>query len=87
MICPQGHGIDCHRNWESLYMRRVPVMKDHPYFRELMRGFPVLFVNDWSDITSELLKENDYLYQKAQEMSLKRLDLNLIFKGIMDSYK
>lgn len=87
MICPQGHGLDCHRNWESLYLRRVPVMKDHPYFRELMKDFPVLFVKDWPEVTEELLKSNDHLYQTAQNMSLKRLDLNLIFKSIIQSYE
>jgi hypothetical protein len=87
MVCPQGHGMDCHRNWESLYLRRVPVMKETPYFRRLMQGFPVLFVNDWSDITPELLEDNNHLYEEAQKMSLKKLDLNLIFEGIVNSYK
>ncbi len=86
MVCPQGHGMDCHRNWESLYMRRVPVMRDHPYFRKLMKGFPVLFVKEWSDITEALLMEHDYLYEEAQRMSLKKLDLDLIFTGITQSY-
>lgn len=87
MVCPRGHGMDCHRNWESLYMRRVPVMKDHPYFRKLMDGFPVLFVKDWEDVTQELLEENDYLYQEALKMPLKKLDLNLIFNAIVKSYE
>lgn len=87
MICPQGHGLDCHRNWELLYMRRVPVMKDHPYFRRLMSGFPVLFVNDWPEITENMLKGYDYLYKEAQEMSLKKLDLNLVFNAIVSSYE
>ncbi len=86
MICPQGHGMDCHRNWESLYMRRVPIMLDHPYFRLLMQGFPVLFVKDWSDITDTLLKDNDFLYQQAQTMDLQKLNLNEIFKKIMEIY-
>ena len=86
MVCPQGHGMDCHRNWESLYMRRVPVMREHPYFRRLMKGFPVLFVKEWEDITEELLIENDYLYKEAKEMSLKKLDLDIIFKSIVASY-
>lgn len=87
MVCPQGHGIDCHRNWESLYLRRVPVMKQSPYFAILMQGFPVLFVDEWSEITEELLKANDHLFQQAQDMSLKKLDLNLIFKSIVSSYE
>lgn len=86
MICPQGHGIDCHRNWESLYLRRVPVMKDHPYFRRLMEGFPVLFVKDWSEITPKLLEQNDHLYQEAQTMDLSKLDLNKIFKDILEKH-
>lgn len=86
MICPQGHGMDCHRNWESLYMRRVPVMLDHPYFRKLMQGFPVLFVKQWEDITQQLLIANDYLYEEAQQMSLCKLDLEVIFKAIVQGY-
>ncbi len=86
MICPQGHGMDCHRNWESLYMRRVPVMRDHPYFRRLMKGFPVLFVKEWSDVTEQLLEGNDHLFQQAQEMDLEKLDLNYLFKKIMNKY-
>lgn len=86
MICPQGHGLDCHRNWETLYMRRVPVMKDHPYFRKLMKGFPVLFVNDWSDITNKLLVDSEYLYEEALKMNLNNLDLNKIFTSIVSSY-
>lgn len=87
MVCPQGHGMDCHRNWESLYLRRVPIMKEHKYFRKLMKSFPVLFVNDWSDITQELLHKNQHLYDQAQKMSLKKLDLDLIFKTIVSSYE
>lgn len=87
MICPQGHGLDCHRNWESLYLRRVPVMKRHPYFEALMKPFPVLFVNDWSDITPELLKNNEYLYQQAQTMDLSLLDLNKLFNTCIMNVK
>jgi hypothetical protein len=87
MVCPQGHGIDCHRNWESLYLRRVPVMKFSPYFHRLMQGFPVLYVDEWSDITQKLLQDNEHLFKQAQEMSLKKLDLNLIFNSIVKSYE
>jgi hypothetical protein len=87
MVCPKGHGMDCHRNWESLYLRRVPIFKDHPYFRMLMKGFPVLFVDEWSDITPKLLIDNDHLFQEAQKMTLKKLDLRVIFDIIMKRYE
>lgn len=86
MICPEGHGLDCHRNWELLYMRRVPVMKLSPYFTRLMEGFPVLFVDDWPQVTEELLKASEHLYQEAQSMDLSKLDLKLIFKKIYETH-
>lgn len=87
MICPQGHGIDCHRNWECLYLRRVPVMKDHSYFRRLMAGFPVLFVDDWPQVTEELLNASEHLFEQAQKMDLFKLDLNKMYKKIMSQYE
>lgn len=88
MVCPKGHGLDCHRNWESLYLRRVPVMIRHPYFEQLMKPWPVLFVSAWSDITPELLRENEHLYHQAQTMDLMTLDLNRMFDHcIMDIYE
>lgn len=87
MVCPVGHGMDCHRNWELLYMRRVPVMKKSTYFARLMDGFPVLFIDQWSDITQELLEQSDHLFKQAQTMNLNKLDLNLIFKAIISSYE
>ena len=86
MICPQGHGMDCHRNWELLYLRRVPVMKESKYFRRLMKGWPVLFVDDWSEVTEELLKASEHLYEEAQKMDLSPLDLNVMFDKIVKSY-
>ena len=66
-LCPRGNGIDTHRLWESLYARTVPVVK----YCEAHRNFldlPILFVNDWSDVTE------DFLNKKYQEMSLKKWD-------------
>ncbi len=87
IICPQGHGIDCHRNWETLYMRRVPVMKESPYFRRLMKGFPVLFVDDWSEVTEELLNASEHLYEEAQKMELSTLNLSKMYDKIMKEYE
>jgi len=83
MICPRGNAIDCHRNWEVLYMRRVPIMKRHPYLEELFKDYPVLFVEKYSDITEELLVQNDHLFQRAQEMDLTRLTLPYFFDNIV----
>ena len=83
MICPRGNAIDCHRNWEVLYMRRVPIMKRHPYLEELYKDLPALFVNDYSEVTEKLLIENDSLFQQAQKMNLISLTLPHFFDKII----
>jgi len=84
MICPIGNAIDCHRNWEVLYLRRVPIMKKYSYLEYLFRDYPVLFVNDYSEITEQLLLENEHLYEQALSMNLKNLDLNVMYDKIVE---
>jgi len=84
MICPIGNAIDCHRNWEVLYMRRVPVMVRDPYLEKLYEDYPVLFVDDYKDVTKELLIKNDNLFQKAQTMNLSGLTLPTFFDRIVE---
>ena len=84
MICPIGNAIDCHRNWEVLYMRRVPVMTRDPYLQKLFENYPVLFVDKYSDVTEELLIANDHLFQQAQTMDLSGLTLPTFFDRIVE---
>ena len=86
MICPIGNAIDCHRNWEVLYMRRVPVMTRDPYLQKLFENYPVLFVDKYSDVTEKLLLANDHLFQQAQTMDLSDLTLPKFFDKIVDRY-
>ena len=87
MICPRGNAIDCHRNWEVIYMRRVPIMKRHPYLEVLFKDYPVLFVDSYFDITKELLIKNDNLYQQSQTMDLSDLTLPYFYDKIVNKYK
>ena len=80
VLCPRGNAIDCHRNWETLYMRRVPVMKRYPYLEYLFKDYPVLFVDDYSQVTEELLIKNNQLFLDAQTMDISKLDLNNFFE-------
>jgi hypothetical protein len=85
MICPKGNAIDCHRNWEVLYMKRVPIMKHHPYLEVLFKDYPVLFVNDYSEVTEEFLKQNEHLYQQAQQINLDELTLPYFYDKIVSN--
>ena len=86
VLCPRGNAIDCHRNWEVLYMRRVPVMKTDTYLMDLFYDYPVLWVHDYADVTEDLLKDNNHLYEEAQEMDLSPLTLPNFFDKIVNTY-
>jgi hypothetical protein len=79
MICPQGNGVDCHRNWEVLYLKRVPIMKKSDYLQKLYKGYPVLWVEDFADITKAKLTNANYLFDKAQNLDINKLDLFSVF--------
>jgi hypothetical protein len=85
MICPVGNAIDCHRNWEVLYMRRVPVMKKNVYLEYLFRDYPVLFVNDYTEVTEEYLLSNEDLFDQMQEINLNHLDIQNFYDIIVNN--
>ena len=80
VLCPRGNAIDCHRNWETIYMRRVPVMKRTPFLEELYKDYQVLFVDDYSEVTEQLLIDNNQMFLDAQTQDLSKLDLNNFFE-------
>ena len=79
MICPEGNAVDCHRNWEVLCLKRVPVMKKNRYLQECYKDFPILWVDDYADVNKTLLAENDHLFIKARNLDVNMLDLYSIF--------
>lgn len=83
MLCPSGNaiGCECHRDWETIYMKRVPIVLDTPYHRRIFgdRDIPVLYVDSLFDITEQLLIDNDYLYQQMQSYDFHKLDYEHIY--------
>ena len=86
VLCPRGNAIDCHSNWEVLYMRRVPVILSYPYLLDLFQDYPVLWVSGYEDITEDMLELNNHLYEEAQEMDLTPLTLHGFFDKIVNKY-
>lgn len=80
VLCPSGNGIESARNWETLYMKRVPVFKRHPYLEEMFKDLPCLFVDEWEEITEELLVANNHLYHQAQHINPDLLDLDKVYE-------
>lgn len=57
-VSPHGKGLDCHRTWESLFLKTIPIVKssslDELYTLE---EFPVVIVENWQEITLDNLKK------------------------------
>ncbi len=74
IISPHGIGLDCHRTWEALVLGCIPVVKKSN-IDYLYDELPVLIVDEWIDITEELLNKtiNDF---KNKSFNYKKLTLN-----------
>lgn len=55
IISPHGNGLDCHRTYESIILGSVPIVRSST-LDGLYEGMPVLIVDDWKDITKEVLE-------------------------------
>jgi len=54
VISPLGNGLDCHRTWEAIILGCIPIVKKSG-LDPMYEGLPVLIVNDWADVTQDLL--------------------------------
>ncbi len=73
VISPEGNGIDCHRHYEALMAKCIPIIEDGPLVRAKYGNAPILFTRDYSEITQ------DYLEAKYAEMLDQRWDFSNLF--------
>lgn len=66
VLCPRGNGVDTHRLWEALYCGVIPVVKSHLTHRPLEGALPVLFVDDYREVTKDLLDRTYAEYSNRQ---------------------
>jgi hypothetical protein len=55
VLSPHGHGLDCHRTWESLALGHL-VLVPSSSLDPLFTGLAVIPVENWDDVTSENLR-------------------------------
>jgi hypothetical protein len=60
IISPPGNGIDCHRNWEALYLKCVPIIQRSNFTESMFGDMNVILVDSYTDITNELLGNYEY---------------------------
>lgn len=60
-ISPDGNGKDCHKTWEALYMKSIPIVKRwHGAERFKKLGIPMIILDDWSEFHDLDLCEDVY---------------------------
>ena len=87
MICPEGNAVDCHRNWEVLLLKRVPIMKKNRYLQECYKDYPILWVDDYADVNKTLLAESDDLFIQSRNLDINMLDLYSLFNRAVNRAK
>jgi hypothetical protein len=50
-VSPAGHGVDCHRTWEALYVGTIPVVLRSPV-TDAHPDLPLVVLDDWSEFAS-----------------------------------
>lgn len=73
VVSPFGNGMDCHRTWEALILGCIVIVKKSP-LDILYQDLPVLIVENWNNITQELL-EKTILDFKNKEFDYNKLTL------------
>lgn len=72
ILCPRGNGIDTHRMWEALYCGVIPVVQRHITHLNLEGKLPILFVDDYREITEDVLEAT---YEKY---AVEKWDLDML---------
>ena len=86
VISPHGNGLDCHRTWEALALGCIPIVKKSWLsVGKLYEDLPVLIVDNWSDITLELLEKtkNELFTNKIPDKMYIEYWKNLIIKDLI----
>lgn len=71
VISPPGHGTDCFRHWEAMYLGTIPIVLKGVNMGHY-HDYPILFVGDYKDVTPELLNQR-YEGIKSRTFDRRRL--------------
>jgi hypothetical protein len=58
-LSPNGNGIDCHKIWESLYLKTIPVVTKSINI-DFYNDLPIYVIEDWDKFDVNILNENLY---------------------------
>jgi hypothetical protein len=80
-ISPNGNGIDCHKLWESLYLKTIPIVTDSINVR-FYSHLPILILNSWEDFKKRDISINLY-NNMMMSFDNAYLDINFYYEKIL----
>lgn len=72
VISPEGNGIDCYRHYETWISKGIPIIQRNSFIETKYYGLPILWTDDYSEIT------DSYLEEKYHEFLNKNYDFSKI---------
>jgi len=58
-ISPNGNGVDCHKIWESMYLKTIPIVTRSINISHYT-NYPILIINDWNTFDKSILSKDLY---------------------------
>jgi len=83
MICPEGHSIESHRLWETLYLKSIPIV-ERSVFTSFYKDLPISYIDDWREIDEKFL-EDELNRINSKDWNLEKLDFNYWSKKILNT--
>jgi len=79
IISPEGNGVDCHRTWEGLYLKTIPIVDRSLVTDYFSQYFPMVLVDDWKTFNLDQLEG---VYDNADWSNYHLLD----FKNFINTF-
>jgi hypothetical protein len=83
-LSPNGNGIDCHKLWESLYLKTIPVVTNSINV-DFYSKLPILIIDTWDNFNFEDLNENLY-NEIIKKHNFKEIEIDY-YKNKILNYK
>ena len=65
VLCPEGNGLDTHRQCETLYLGRIPVVTRSAAI-EAFASLPMVILESWSELSCEVLENYEQRFRQGK---------------------
>lgn len=77
-ISPNGNGVDCHKTWESLYLKTIPIVTKSTNINFYTK-LPIIVIDDWSELDVNFLTKENY-YKIWENFSPEKLNVDYFMR-------